>query len=267
MTAFYAELVSDRLAVGRLALTGYGALPVAFGGGVNSVALVILLSNGGWRGPVLFADTGAEWPETYAYLAYFERVFLRPRGLELVRLGKEWRSDRVAREMDLLEYCRRRSIFPNPRRRWCTHQWKVEPLRNWCQAHGYRHADVLLGISADEAHRQRKARRPLVEHGITREDCARVIAGQGLALPRKSGCWFCPLQAEAQWRELYVVHPELFAQAVELEEAKGRKYGRRVFLRMRAGETLREFAARIELQGAFWPWQEHYDPSRSGWLR
>jgi 3'-phosphoadenosine 5'-phosphosulfate sulfotransferase (PAPS reductase)/FAD synthetase len=250
-----------------IAILGYVDDPVSFGGGVNSVALVILLVNGGWRGPIVFADTGAEWTETYEYLSYFQENFLRHYGLEITRLGKEWRTDKSAREMDLLEYCRERKTFPNANHRWCTSAWKVRPLERWCHAHGYCLQDLLVGISADEARRKPQRRRPLVDHGITREDCARVIAAQGLALPRKSGCWFCPFQTEAQWRELYVAHPELFAQAVELEEAKGEKYGRRFFLRVRAGETLREFAARIELQGMFWPWQEHYNPSRSGGLR
>lgn len=38
---------------------------VSFGAGVNSTALAILLVNEGWRGPIVFADPGAEWPETY----------------------------------------------------------------------------------------------------------------------------------------------------------------------------------------------------------
>lgn len=31
---------------------------ISFGAGVNSVAMTILLVNEGWRGPIVFCDTG-----------------------------------------------------------------------------------------------------------------------------------------------------------------------------------------------------------------
>ena len=37
---------------------------LSFGAGLNSVALAVLLANQGWNGPIVFADTGAEHPET-----------------------------------------------------------------------------------------------------------------------------------------------------------------------------------------------------------
>jgi 3'-phosphoadenosine 5'-phosphosulfate sulfotransferase (PAPS reductase)/FAD synthetase len=236
-----------------MAIQGYADDPVSFGGGVNSVALVILLVNGGWRGPIVFADTGAEWPETYEYLGYFQENFLRHYGLEITRLGKEWRTDKSAREMDLLEYCRERKTFPNANRRWCTSAWKVRPLEKWCRAHGRCFQDLLVGISADEARRKPQRRRPLVDHGYTRQDCVDVIAAQGLAVPRKSGCWFCPFQKISQWRELYFTHRDLFMQAVELEEARSERLGRPAFLRKSMGQSLRELAARFEMELSLWP--------------
>jgi len=44
---------------------------ISFGGGVNSVAMTVLMVNEGWRGPVVMADTGCEWPETDAYVERF----------------------------------------------------------------------------------------------------------------------------------------------------------------------------------------------------
>lgn len=59
---------------------------VSFGAGVNSTAMVITLAEEGWRGPIVFADTMGEKPETYCYMDYFEREYLKPRGLAITRL-------------------------------------------------------------------------------------------------------------------------------------------------------------------------------------
>ena len=44
---------------------------LSFGAGVNSTALAILAVNDGWRGEIVFADTGCENPETYCWMDYF----------------------------------------------------------------------------------------------------------------------------------------------------------------------------------------------------
>ena len=56
---------------------------ISFGGGVNSVAMTIMLVEDGWRGPIVFSDTGGEWPETYCYLRTFG-AWLKEYGLEIV---------------------------------------------------------------------------------------------------------------------------------------------------------------------------------------
>jgi len=64
---------------------------LSFGAGVNSTALAILLINRGWKGEIVFSDTGCEWPDTYCFMDYFENEWLRPHGLEIVRLkGMPW---------------------------------------------------------------------------------------------------------------------------------------------------------------------------------
>jgi len=65
---------------------------ISFGGGVNSVAMAVLMVNEGWRGPIIMADTGCEWPETDAYVERFDRDWLQPRGLRIEHVGAEWRE-------------------------------------------------------------------------------------------------------------------------------------------------------------------------------
>lgn len=222
---------------------------ISFGGGVNSVALTILLVNEGWRGPIVFADTGCEWPETYEYLDLFEREWLAPRGLEVTRLrGLPWQ--RVKKGMSLIEYCEQAHVIPSAHRRWCTIEWKLKAVGRWAEANNVEMQHI--GIAADESRRQPNKSRPLCERGITREECLQITAAEGLPLPPRSSCFFCPLQKQAEWRRLWQQHPELYERAVQLEEsAVWTKNGRyRATLDPSGKLTLRERRALFE-QEAF----------------
>lgn len=191
---------------------------LSFGAGVNSTALSILLINGGWKGEIVFSDTGCEWPDTYCFMDYFENEWLRPRGFEIARLkGMPWhrKGKRLGLQgCSLIEYCEAAHVIPLAAVRWCTSGWKVAPLERYQNGR-----TSMLGIAADEAHRKMDADRPLVEWGISRQDCVDIIAAEGLSVPRKSGCYICPFQRNAQWRELWEHHPDLFDRAMRLEES------------------------------------------------
>jgi hypothetical protein len=199
---------------------------ISFGAGVNSVAMTILLVNEGWRGPIIFADPGGEHPETYCYLEYFERDFLRPHGLEIMRLTPATHAElydvkRHGGIADSLEaFCLMQGIIPLLSVRWCSVMFKREPLETWRQANDI--AQSLQGMTIDEPARIRDGdstvRYPLDERGINRAECRRIIQRAGLEVPRKSGCFFCPGQSLSQWRNLYLEYPELFERAIQLEE-------------------------------------------------
>jgi len=190
---------------------------LSYGGGVNSTALIILLVNAGWKGDVVFSDTGCEWPDTYCFMDFFETDWLKPRGLEIVRLkGMPWQ--RYKNGMPLVDYCELMSVIPMAAVRWCTQRWKVEPLHRWADGRDY-----MIGISAEEARRQPGAIRPLVDMGIDRDECVEIIQAEGLSVPRKSGCYICPFQRNSQWRELWERYPELFNRTVRLEASVQRK--------------------------------------------
>ena len=200
---------------------------LSFGAGVNSVALAILVINQGWRGKIVFSDTGCEIPETYCYIDYFTREWLQPRGFEVVRLkGMPWQRQGGGKYnipgCSLIEYCEAAHVIPLAAVRWCTSEWKVRPLERYSDGRA-----TMIGIAADEAHRQGDAIRPLVEAGITRKGCIEIIEAEGLDVPQKSGCWVCPFQRNDQWRMLWERHPDLFERAMLLEESTKRsKNGR-----------------------------------------
>lgn len=189
---------------------------ISYGAGINSTALAIMLVNQGWRGHIVFSDTGCEWPETYCFMDYFEREWLQPRGLNIVKLRDRKWFPRWSGPT-LIEYCEARHKIPMAAVRWCTMDYKVRPVAAWCADNG--EPEQLIGIAADENHRKPDANRPLVDAGITREGCIKIIEDEGLSVPRKSGCYICPFQTHNGWRELWRNHPELFERAAALEES------------------------------------------------
>lgn len=203
---------------------------LSFGAGVNSIALAILLVNEGWRGHIVFCDTECEWPDTYCYMTMFEHDWLRPRGLSITRLCRApWQAKY---DGGLIDYCKYAHVVPLQYPRWCTNEWKVDPQTRWRIANSVADAP-MLGIAADEDHRMPAAIRPLVDRGIDRAGCERIITEAGLPLPRKSGCYICPFQRQSQWRELWQRYPQLFARAVALETNARHIDGRRVTLGMK----------------------------------
>lgn len=220
-----------------------------YSGGINTTAMLILLVNEGWRGTIVFADTGGEHPETYCYIDYFERTFLRPRGLELIRISPTTHphlySSDARKYASLEEYCRAYKIIPILSSRWCSIKFKREPMENYRLQFGLR--GTILGMTADEPGRLRRddptVWYPLAERGITRQECIRIIARAGLEIPTRSNCFFCPGSSIGDLRRLYYDHPELYERACELEEIASQHAGRPVTLSM-DGISLREKAAR-----------------------
>lgn len=219
---------------------------ISFGAGVNSVAMTILLVNEGWRGPIVFCDTGAEWPETYCYMDYFEREWLNPRGLAVTVLGAEWRDE--SSTASLPDFCSCHRTTPFAGMRWCTDRWKVRPLTKWAAAQGIE--TQLIGIASDERHRQKGKTCPLIDRGITRAGCIEIIKAAGLDVPQKSGCYICPFMRVDQWRELYRRHPELYERAANLERLSTERRGERTVLMVSGDRTLDDWRAVFDGQGS-----------------
>ena len=198
---------------------------LSLGAGVNSTALLHIIADE--RLPldeVIFADTGAEKPETYAYIERWILPFLAKRGILYVRVAARYKGE----EDKLQARCIRGHTVPDRRYRWSTRDFKIRPI--------YRHLKPLapvvcyLGIAYDEIHRMKDAQEswmtrawPLIDRKITRAGCVAIIESKGWPVPPKSGCFFCPFASLAEWRWLHAEHPELWAEARRIEE-NGSKY-------------------------------------------
>lgn len=189
---------------------------LSFGCGVNTVALMIHLINEEMPfDDAVFADTGGELPETYDYLR-IATDYLRSHDKDLTIVR--------SKNGTLYETCSRRRVVPSQLWRWSTRDYKITPIHAYyrslgCQIHEY------MGIAYDEITRMKRSSEPyittlfpLIDEKLTRADCVKIIENEGLPVPPKSGCYFCPFNNLERWRQLASVHPELYRRAMLLEE-------------------------------------------------
>jgi hypothetical protein len=111
-------------------------------------------------------------------------------------------------------------------RRSCTHRWKIVPMRRWLQANrAGEPVEQWIGISLDEWQRMKdsdvsyiKHRWPLIEHKMSRIDCTRWLVTQGIELPPRSACTFCPFHNTEEWRRIQSNQAD-WSEAVRVDEA------------------------------------------------
>ena len=213
---------------------------VSYGGGVQSTALLVLAAQGVIDFPVfLFANVGekSELPETLRYVRDIAMPYAAAHGLDVIEVQRHpTRTKRVDLYDTMVDYDGDRLSEPIPVRgengapmhRSCTADWKIAPIGDWLTAHGATSANpatVAIGISTDELERagngkdQPYERRtyPLLDLGLSRSACQKVIADAGLPVPPKSACWFCPFHRPGTWAETRRDDPERFWQSVKLE--------------------------------------------------
>ena len=222
---------------------------LSFGGGVNTVALMIILVEEGFPlDEVVFSDTGGEAPETYDYLETVD-IYLKNHEIPFRTVSK-----RISTR-DLLGTCTHRKVIPSVMWRWCTRDFKVRPIHAYYRSLDA-HINQYMGIAFDEIDRMKDSRvdyvtnlYPLIDRRMDRDNCVDVIEAAGLPIPVKSGCYFCPFNSRGRWEWLLETHPELFENSVRLEENSKHFPGQRLtdqVFRDRAVITLREFGEMVK---------------------
>lgn len=217
----------------------------SFGGGVQSTAALVLAAQGelDYR-TFLMANVGddSEHPGTLRYLRQYAIPYAEAHGLELVVLDRVMKRSGEVRTLlqDLTREGSRSLKIPvrmsngAPGTRSCTAQFKIKVIADELKRRGATKdapATVGIGISLDEIQRANNRRcepherieYPLLEHGIRRIDCARIIRSAGLPVPPKSSCWFCPFHRPETWHDMRRDEPELFEKACQLEELLNRR--------------------------------------------
>lgn len=198
---------------------------LSFGGGVNSVAMMLYCLDEGWDFEAVFVDHGTDWPETYEYLDMFQEWLDKNTHKQITVLTPD-----IEGFNNLYDYCYRWEMVPSFMGRWCTDKFKVRTIYKYVETPCF----MLIGFDSGEAKRAKissengvENRYPLIEAEINREGCKKIIKSHGLPTPQKSGCYICPYQKVTQWKDLRNRHPELFCKAEQLEK-RNIEYRKRV---------------------------------------
>lgn len=219
---------------------GESVYSVSYGGGVQSTALLVMAARGIIDYPLfIFANTGddSEHPDSVAYVREVAIPYGKEHGIEVLEVAREGPT-LLQTAMGEVENGTNKFPLPfygevgAPMGRSCTADWKVRAVakelrRRGCSAKNPAH--VALGISLDEMQRAKQEgyqdpklkmqilHYPLLQHGMNRNDCVKIILDEGLPEPGKSSCYFCPFHSRDAWQQLRENRPDLFEQSVQLE--------------------------------------------------
>lgn len=222
---------------------------LSLGAGVQSTTLALMAAKGE-IGPMpdaaIFADTGWEPQAVYDHLEKLKKALPFP--VYIVSAGNIRENlikgvNARGKPFDDVPWFQ---INANGKKgmgkRQCTSDYKIRPIqikvvelmggkrpKKGCQ--------MWIGISMDEVIRMKPSRVqyiehswPLIEKGMTRNDCVKWMAANGWTAP-KSSCIGCPFHSDAMWRELT---PEEFQDAVHLDEV----------IRERPGKSFKQYMHR-----------------------
>lgn len=214
---------------------------MAFGGGVQSTALLVMIGLqddrlDGWELPryAVFADPGSEHERTYAHI-WRCAEWADERGVEVRMTSTERRLVDALLEDQRFASIPAYTLIEGSKgilNRNCTADHKVVPLareyRRLLVANGTPRGkvDVWMGISLDEIQRvkpsgskwQRRVH-PLIDLGMRRGDCLNYLAASGWPDVPKSACVFCPFHSASAWVELAREDGAAWAEVVRVDEA------------------------------------------------
>lgn len=209
---------------------------VWFSCGIASAAVAKLSAEKYPESEILYCDT----------LAYEH-----PDNKRFMREAEEWigkkitilKSDKYTDIYDVFEKTR---YLVGPFGARCTTELKKIPRKK------YQNVDDthLFGFTADEMNRVERfhkenpeliAEFPLIEHGLTKQDCLDMVSGAGIEIPmmyklgyNNNNCIGCVKGGAGYWNKIRVDFPEVFEKMSKVERDIGisilRKKGERLFL-------------------------------------
>lgn len=187
---------------------------IGLSGGKDSTALALHLVDMEPRAyEFICNETGDELPAMQDHWKRLEDMLKTP-------------ITRVRHQRSLVEEIRTQKMLPSVFARWCTRILKIEPTIKYME--NLPDDSVLyVGLRADEELRRGIfgediiCRFPMREWGWTETDVWRYLDKRGVCIPARTDCAKCPYQRLGEWRDLYFNYPELYKEAIELEDEMG----------------------------------------------
>ena len=204
---------------------------ISLGWGCQSFALAAMSALGELPtvDAAIHADTTHERSETYAFAAKWT-PWLEERGVRVVTVNDGRRT--AIDEWDglmLPVY----TTWPNGEksgmlRRQCTHDWKIAPIRRWLQENrNGQHIEMWIGITLDEWTRMRDSGVQYIQNYYPfiealdrpwmRGMAMRWLLQNGLDIPAKSRCKWCPFQGLEDWRETKLAGGDEWRECLEID--------------------------------------------------
>jgi hypothetical protein len=179
----------------------------------------------------IHADTTHERTETYEFAAKWT-PWLEERGVRVRTVSDEHAAYEVLLDPDngqthMPAFTRRARLlwhegrilgyWPTEKagmyRRSCTQRWKIAPMRRYIQLlrQDGEQVEQWIGITLDEWSRMRDSDVKYIDNvypfmemdpPMSRHAVMRWLLNNGLEIPVKSSCVFCPFHDRATWREL-----------------------------------------------------------------
>jgi 3'-phosphoadenosine 5'-phosphosulfate sulfotransferase (PAPS reductase)/FAD synthetase len=191
-------------------------------GAASAVAAKLVLAENPEDVVIAYTDTGAEHQDNQRFLSDCEKWFNHP----IIKLKSE-------KYLDTWDVWEKTRFLVSPQGARCTTELKKKLRQDFQQLDDIQ----VFGYTAEEKHRAERFREqnpevnlrsPLIEHGLSKEDCLAMIDRANIKLPamyllgyKNNNCIGCPKGGMGYWNKIRVDFPEVFKKMSELEEKLG----------------------------------------------
>lgn len=248
---------------------------ISFSGGVESTAMCLLYGKGS---TAIWSDTGAEHKEMYVRIDKMEQFFKQYHNgdFELVRL-KTTVTHKGVEYTGLENLAIGYKYMPSGQSRYCTRLFKSEIIDKYISDKG--ECELMIGFNYDECDRVGSLEKmpnveytyPLLEEGLTREDCEDILKQNGIhpdfpVYMLRGGCRMCFFKSEKEYKALYHLNPDEFWEVVYFEE-KIQDRRKKFYSIMSSTKSLRQLAKECEEEKSFFyneDFKELYKSYNSG---
>jgi 3'-phosphoadenosine 5'-phosphosulfate sulfotransferase (PAPS reductase)/FAD synthetase len=187
-------------------------------GAASAVAAKLIIAEKPENLVLAYTDPGAEHPDNKRFMSECEEWF----GYPVTYL----KSDKYEDTWDVWE---KTKFLVSPQGARCTTELKKKIRRQFQD-----HDDIqVFGYTKEEQHRADRFREqnpevnlrtPLIEHGLSKQDCLAMIDRAGIELPvmyklgyQNNNCIGCPKGGMGYWNKIRKDFPEVFQRMAELE--------------------------------------------------
>lgn len=200
---------------------------ISFSGGVESTTMCILY---GANASAIWADTGSEHKAMYKRIETVEGQIkkIHP-GFEIIKVrANEKYKDNYYTGLEELALAYK--FMPSSQMRFCTRIFKIAPIDKYLKDQG--ECELMIGLNLDEENSRTgnwglndnvKYSYPLIEDGLTREDCEEILNDHGLhpnmpVYMSRGGCRMCFFKSEKEYKAMYHLEREEYLEVMAFEE-------------------------------------------------